>query len=119
VFAKQFERFLIDGGINEAAHFFVGCFSAAGDDLGQWRGYADNGRGFALGFDTAILEDSFVKSSAMPTASGQTFRVVYNDKVAAKVQSGIIDKMFHLISLPHGKNLDSKTLHEYMASYLS
>ena len=118
VFAKQFERFLIDGGIDEAAHFFVGCFSAAGDDLGQWRGYADNGRGFALGFDAAILEDGFVKSSALPTGSGQTFRVMYNDKAATELQCGIIDKMFHLISLPHGKNLDSKTLHEYMGELL-
>ena len=118
LFAKQFQRFLIDGGIDQAAHFFVACFSATGDDLGQWRAYADNGRGFALGFDTAILEDGFVKSSTLSTGGGQTFRVVYNDKVAAKLHSDIIDKMFHLISLPHGKKLDSKSLHEYMGELL-
>ena len=71
-----------------------------------------------LGFDTAILEDGFVKSSTLSTGGGQTFRVVYNDKVAAKLHSDIIDKMFHLISLPHGKKLDSKSLHEYMGELL-
>lgn len=30
--------------------FFVASFSRARDDLGQWRAYADNGRGFAVGF---------------------------------------------------------------------
>src|SRR5262245_40731502 len=29
--------------------FFIASFSTQRDDLGQWRAYADNGRGFALG----------------------------------------------------------------------
>ena len=118
IFAKRFERFLIDGGVEQAAHYFVCCFSASGDDLGQWRAYADNGRGFALGFDAALLEDGFVKTSALPTSSNSTFRVVYSDDTVVKLHNDIIDKMFHLISLPHGKNLDSKTLHEYMRELL-
>ena len=118
IFAQQFERFLIDGGVEAAAHYFVGCFSAAGDDLGQWRAYADNGRGFALGFDSALLEDAFVKASGMPTSSNSTFRVKYSDATAVQVQTDITNNMFHLISLPHGKKLDSPTLHEYMGNLL-
>jgi hypothetical protein len=30
--------------------FFIASFSKARDDLGQWRAYADNGQGFAIGF---------------------------------------------------------------------
>jgi hypothetical protein len=30
--------------------FFTGSFSRKQDDLGQWRAYADNGRGYAIGF---------------------------------------------------------------------
>jgi hypothetical protein len=30
--------------------FFIASFSRARNDLGQWRAYADNGRGFAVGF---------------------------------------------------------------------
>jgi hypothetical protein len=28
----------------------IGCFSLNGDLLGQWRAYADGGRGFSIGF---------------------------------------------------------------------
>jgi hypothetical protein len=31
-------------------HPFVTCFSSDGDSLPQWRAYADDGRGFAIGF---------------------------------------------------------------------
>lgn len=31
-------------------NFFISSFSKARDDLGQWRSYADNGRGYAIGF---------------------------------------------------------------------
>jgi len=119
IFAQQFERFLIDGGIDTVAHYFVGCFSAAGDELGQWRAYADNGRGFALAFDTVLLEDAFVKASGSPTADGSTFRVVYDGATAAWMHTQIIDAMFHLISLPGARRLKSKTLHGYMDKLLT
>ena len=35
--------------------FFIACFSSARDDLGQWRAYGDNGRGFAVGFAPEML----------------------------------------------------------------
>ena len=35
--------------------FFVASFSRARDDLGQWRAYADNGRGFAVGFSPRMF----------------------------------------------------------------
>jgi hypothetical protein len=85
--AVKFEGFLIDGGIEAAAHFFVSCFSAAGDDLGQWRAFADNGRGFALGFDAELLADAFVAASGLPTSSNQTFHVKYSDSSALQLQT--------------------------------
>jgi hypothetical protein len=45
VFAKNFAT--LDVGVERSAHFFVLSFSSDGDDLGQWRAYADNGRGYA------------------------------------------------------------------------
>ena len=60
-FASMFERFDLDAAIEATGHFFICCFSGDGDDLGQWRAYADNGRGFVLGFDTTLLEDAFTK----------------------------------------------------------
>ena len=35
--------------MKSAFEFFVASFSRSGDDLGQWRGYGDNGRGYSLG----------------------------------------------------------------------
>lgn len=34
---------------------FVSCFSTDGDSLSQWRAYADDGRGFAIGFNAKEL----------------------------------------------------------------
>jgi hypothetical protein len=38
------------------AHPFLACFSLEPDLLGQWRAYADDGRGFALGFHSSALK---------------------------------------------------------------
>jgi hypothetical protein len=57
-------------GIEEWARFFVACFSYNGDELGQWRGYAANGRRYAFGFDGPILERSFL-SLGMDLPSGR------------------------------------------------
>jgi hypothetical protein len=35
---------------SRALEYFIGSFSRAADDLGQWRAYSDNGRGIAIGF---------------------------------------------------------------------
>lgn len=43
---------------NRIYSFFVTCFSEAdeGDLLSQWRGYADDGKGVAIGFDGDVLK---------------------------------------------------------------
>ncbi len=35
---------------------YVACFSEKEDCLSQWRGYADDGKGMAIGFDKKVLE---------------------------------------------------------------
>jgi hypothetical protein len=39
----------------EIFSFYVGSFSREGDDLGQWRAYADNGRGVAIGLSPDLF----------------------------------------------------------------
>lgn len=39
----------------EPFEFFVTCFSSCGDRLSQWRGYASNGSGVAIGFKRAAI----------------------------------------------------------------
>jgi hypothetical protein len=56
------------------------CLSAYGDVLSQWRGYADDARGVAIGFDRSALENATVAFSSerlivrlSPVAYGQSF----------------------------------------------
>lgn len=39
------------------AHPFISCFSLKGDLLGQWRAYADDGKGFSIGFNADSLKN--------------------------------------------------------------
>ena len=112
-FAKNFATFH-QGGMRGTAHYFVCSFSADGDDLGQWRAYADNGRGYALGFDAKALEEIFTKENGAPIPNNSTFPVTYKDAELADIHRQIIESMFELISLPRGKNLDSASINAYM-----
>ena len=57
------------------AHPFISCFSLNGDLLGQWHAYADDGKGFAVGFNANSL------TNQLPV----TFlRVLYNKEEQVK-----------------------------------
>jgi hypothetical protein len=49
------EHLLVKAG-GEIFGFFVASFSQNRDDLGQWRAYADNGRGVAIGLAPKLFE---------------------------------------------------------------
>jgi len=38
-------------------HSFISCFSLEKDSLSQWRAYAEDGKGFAIGFKAEALQD--------------------------------------------------------------
>jgi hypothetical protein len=97
-FAQRFRFFSSDNRLINAAHFFITCFSVAGDDLGQWRAYADNGRGFALAFDTLLLEDAFDKAAKSATCGPQTFRLIYSHRKAVRLHAQIINEKLPIIS---------------------
>jgi len=113
LFAKHFLEFF-ESGIQKTAHYFVCSFSKDGNDLGQWRSYADNGRGYALGFDAKALEGIFIKPNGTASTNCSTFHVTYDDDKLASMQDKVIDSMFELISLPRGKKLDSAIVGTYL-----
>ena len=41
--------------LSNTLEFFIASFSREPDDLGQWRAYADNGRGYALGLSPQVF----------------------------------------------------------------
>jgi len=116
IFARHFTEFALQGGIRQVVRLFICSFSASGDDLGQWRAYADNGCGYALGFDAKALEHGFTIDGLTPIPNNSTFYVRYKDAELREIDARIIDKMFDLISLPSGRGLPSDSIVAYMAS---
>jgi hypothetical protein len=117
-FASLLDRFDVDGGIEKVGHFFICCFSADGDDLGQWRAYGDNGRGFALGFETAALEEAFCRKNGKPIPQHSTFHLTYDDRQLSTLQTSLADLIDPLISLPRRTGVRGDALHAYMMDLL-
>lgn len=118
-FLKEIEEFICGGGLKEAARFYVCSFSFDGDDLGQWRAYGDNGRGFALGFDTSALESGFVRYQEAQDSDAATFPVFYsNDKISA-LQDALAVAALPLMSMPTGRGLREDQLAQYCVQLLS
>lgn len=63
---------------------FIGSFSRASNDLGQWRAYADNARGVAIGFSPKLFQ--IVENSDELSLSEKTFvaRVDYDPANCAR-----------------------------------
>jgi len=114
VFAQLFEETLTRGAYQKFAHHFVLSFSAVGDDLGQWRAYADNGRGYALGFEAKEIANAYKCPKGAPIQNNGTHPITYDNKKCEEVQKQIIDKMFDLISLPKTLGLDADSRDEFM-----
>ena len=105
--------------IEEIAHFFVCSFSKSSDELGQWRAYADDGRGFAIGFDGKALEEAFAKIKGKLVPGHITFPVTYDDTVLQSMQERIIAKVDDVISRAQGRDLSNdiveNLLHQLVA----
>jgi Protein of unknown function (DUF2971) len=54
---------------NQLVGIYLACFSEKPNDLGQWRAYADNGRGVALGMPRSIFAQLYEQHSG-PGAGG-------------------------------------------------
>jgi len=104
---------MLRGGIEQVAHFFVCCFSKAEEDLGQWRAYADNGRGYSIGFDAHMLEQAFI-AKVIPGPGLMTFPVSYGEDELREMHRQLIAEVIPLISMPRGRNLPDEAINAYM-----
>jgi len=89
IFANRFAKIMNDSTEN-IANFFVCSFSKARDDLGQWRSYADDGRGYVLEFGADRLEQEFAKTAEGTRWVCSAFAVTYDDTKLAEIQRGMI-----------------------------
>jgi hypothetical protein len=108
---------MLKQGIEDVAHYFVCSFSEAGDDLGQWRAYADNGRGYALGFDAHLLEQAFAKAN-VAGSSHMAFPINYDEARLEEIHRHIVDRSLPLIFLPRGRDFPAGTIDDFMSELL-
>ena len=109
LFARGFTEAL-RGNIETTARYLVCCFSRQGDELGQWRAYADDGRGFVLGFDATILEQAFSKAAP---GNHSTFPVTYDDAKLRQLQDGIVTATLPYISAPSKRGWGTDVVARY------
>lgn len=112
-FAERFEALYKDQ-LDKTAHYYICSFSKVTDDLGQWRSYADDGRGYALVFDGKVIEDHFAHHAPSAKDHNSTFSMHYNDKEICEIQSNLITSMFDLISFPLKNQLTEDQFNIYM-----
>jgi hypothetical protein len=89
------------------AFYCICSFSSCEKDLGQWRAYADNGRGFAIGFDRKILEEAF-KDDGTSNQIFSTFPVVYDDTSLINAHRNRIKALFRDVPLRREEFSDDK-----------
>ena len=97
--------------LSRIGHFFICSFSREHDDLGQWRAYGDNARGYAIGFNARALEGAF---NARPGGHSQSFPMVYSEKDLRSLQVRIVELALPLVSAPHGRALTGRVIGRYM-----
>jgi hypothetical protein len=110
LFARDFRRYETDA---EIAHALTCSFSIKRNDLEQWRGYADNGRGYAIGFDGKMLETAFAQKAGQPIAEHMTFPVCYDEEKLRAIYRELIGRVIPLISLPVTAGLSDTIVEAY------
>ena len=85
--------------LNKSFHILIACFSKKGDLKSQWNEYADNGKGFSIGFDEELLMQNnlfnrFIENSMEPISSKVEFIPVNYDIEKFKEQAEKIIKQY-------------------------
>jgi len=112
-FANNFSRFC-QNGMSKSAYFFVCSFSTNEHDLGQWRAYADNGRGYALEFEANPLAASFASlDGGADEHRNNTFHMRYNDDEIKEIHRQLVTLCVPLISLPSERPCNSLSADDY------
>ena len=95
-FGRTFQR-----NLGKVANLFVTSFSRSAEDLGQWRAYGADGRGFALGFHGSSLETAFVAQEENTT----TIQINYDDSKLQVVTERMARLAASAFAMPIGRGL--------------
>ena len=112
-FADRFSH-IYRNSIERAAHFFACSFSKNSDELGQWRAYGDDGRGYSIEFKTELLEKAFELEHQPVPGTNSVFDVRYNNAEIVKIQTKLVSSAFPLINLPQQKQVTVKQKNNFL-----
>jgi len=101
--------------IKITANYFICCFSSTGDDLGQWRAYADDGHGYALGFEGKSLDKIFI---ADDTEHNNSFIVNYEEADLNEWQKELANIFLKCLSARSEKKIERDDWMTYMMALL-
>jgi hypothetical protein len=97
-------------GLNEARQtfsMFVGSFSKNGDELGQWRAYSDDGKGFCLGISPSVFTPAELQEDPLKNA---VFIVIsYNAAQAETEQTGGVEQAVEMLKQSKVRGVLNKT----------
>jgi len=96
---------ILTGNLSISTNWLVCCFSKTNDDLGQWRAYADDGRGYAIGFETKSLKKAFAESQNHIPHS--MFSVSYDDSEICALHEKLVRETISFI-----EQLEENQIHE-------
>ncbi len=104
-------RKVLTKAVPEKFGFFVACFSSAGDDLGQWRAYGDDGRGVSLGLASTLFQRDPPNKACVDLPPNETIivaKVIYNEEEALNRQRDVIAYALNIVrSLANTGQLES------------
>lgn len=86
---KEFEELYLlakDYDVEDDTKNWVFCLSEKSDDLGQWRGYANDGQGISIGFNSAFLKNiNYIGENVRTISVNFGFDKVYYSKKDVKL----------------------------------
>ena len=97
-FCDLFERFVTHK-YGNLFGFYVASFSRAKDDLGQWRAYTANGKGFALGLAPTLFH-VVDKPNRKPHEAVFFSPVVYGKEIVVSRLRELIDRAISIVTRP-------------------
>ena len=78
--------------INNTFKVLIACFSQRGDILSQWRAYADDGKGFSIGFDLEMVKQHNMFNRYLEKMEPITSKI---DFISVSYELSIFEKEVH------------------------
>jgi Protein of unknown function (DUF2971) len=85
-------------GLTSIFGYYIASFSRSADDLGQWRAYGDNGRGFAIGLAPRLFHPTPAPHDQQPNERAYIAEVIYGHSNAQDLLSAPIERVISILN---------------------